>query len=1043
MSNVTVSGTVVTNSWGAGVVARYYGNIDQSTMTNVHADVSVTVTDGGSSAGGLVSIMGEGLTISNSSSTGTITGGWVGGLVGTVDDDNNRIENSYSTATVIASGSFRNGGGLVGVSQDLTISNSYFAGQMLGTNGASAGGLIGDAERNTVIENSFVTGLVEAEEYAGALVAAVSDSTVTITDSAWDLDTSGQSEAIGYAPSFYTPTVTNTGGLETSEMQNTLTLGGFTLDSSIWGTGSGLYPYFNWEYSSTPEAISGTVYSDAGTTAQSGAMVSALSGGNLIGSVASGANGYYYILTSAGSLDSAGVLSYLDGESTKAAVFKDTVSAAGVSGADIWGNAFNVDTGSAAMTDVVAGLDTTVGSVSDSDLDFLYNSTAVVRTDSNGNSLDFNVNADADFSLDSNLYAGGNLTVSTGGTFSVGTSSTILWAFDGDLRVNGDVAWTSGNELSLYNDGSNNSIQINGSVTAANGTLRVERTGAATNVSSTATGTIHVDRFLTDTSWTQVGSSLPDFYARDFSIENGQFLRALGGDGSSGSPYRITDVYGLQGLASSDLVGQSFLLANDIDASGTSDWNLGDGFDPIGVYGNEFSGSLDGQGHTISGLIIARGTENSVGLFGETVSGATISNLVLSGGSVTGNGAVGALIGSGRVVIDNVHVSTDVTGSGNGIGGLVGNLFSASITGSSSTGNVTGAGGVDAVGGLVGSADNASTIHRSYATGNVTVGGSLNLNFNAGGLVGENLGGITESFATGDVVTAGNTAGGLVGYNEGSVTDAYATGSVSSAAYAGGLIGEQSGSGSVTHAYATGPVVAIDGNDGGIAGLIDTGAGTTFSATYWNTETSGLTNAAGYSYDPSVSGMTGLSGNGMTDLDTFQAAGFSIDGKGATAKTWRIYDGYSTPLLRWLLTPVTVTGNDKTKTYDGTVYSGGFTYSTSPSGTSLLGTFDGGEAGAATALGSYIIGGGLYSTQFGYDIVYVPGTLTISAAPADPAPEPNRRQQVLERNRLAGPEALELREDLPEVCEPGLVGDESAVHPCNRSFGTWLNAAAE
>lgn len=370
MSNVTVSGTVVTKYWGGGVVARYHGNINRSTMTNVHADVSVTETGGGSAAGGLVGIMNEGLTISNSSSTGTINGGRVGGLVGTTDDFGNRIENSYSTATVIASGSSRVAGGLVADTEDLTISNSYFAGQVLGTSDASAGGLVGEADRNTTIENSFVTGLVEAEGNAGALIAEIRDSSVTITDSAWDTDTTGQSDAIGYTPSFYTPTVTNTGGLTTSDMQGTLTQGGFTLDSSTWGTGDGLYPYFNWEYSSTPEAITGTVYSDAGTTAQSGAIVSALSGGNLIGSAASGANGYYYILTSAGSLDPAGVLSYLDGESTKAATFSDTVSARGVTGADIHGSTLRIGTTQGSLSDTLIGLTTARGAYSDTDLDF-------------------------------------------------------------------------------------------------------------------------------------------------------------------------------------------------------------------------------------------------------------------------------------------------------------------------------------------------------------------------------------------------------------------------------------------------------------------------------------------------------------------------------------------------------------------------------------------------------------------------------------------------------------------------------------------------
>lgn len=247
MSNVSVSGTVVTNSWGGGVVARYFGNINQSTMTNVHADVTITENVTGSAIGGLVGIADEGLTISNSSSTGTITGSRPGGLVGSSNDDDNRIETSYSTATVTASGAGRTAGGLVSDAEDLAISNSYFAGEVNGINGASAGGLVGRADRNTVIENSFVIGLVEAEGNTGALVAEVSDSGVSITNAAWDIETTGQSDAIGRS-FFYTPVVTRTGGRSTAQLQGTLDFGlGYVLDNSIWGTGPGLYPYFLWE----------------------------------------------------------------------------------------------------------------------------------------------------------------------------------------------------------------------------------------------------------------------------------------------------------------------------------------------------------------------------------------------------------------------------------------------------------------------------------------------------------------------------------------------------------------------------------------------------------------------------------------------------------------------------------------------------------------------------------------------------------------------------------------------------------------------------
>ena len=56
--------------------------------------------------------------------------------------------------------------------------------------------------------------------------------------------------------------------------------------------------------------------------------------------------------------------------------------------------------------------------------------------------------------------------------------------------------------------------------------------------------------------------------------------------------------------SSQTLLSRNFVLAKDIDASGTANWNNGRGFIPIGD-GQIFSGTLNGQSkgqiHTISG----------------------------------------------------------------------------------------------------------------------------------------------------------------------------------------------------------------------------------------------------------------------------------------------------------------------------------------------------------------------------------------------------------------------------------------------------------
>src|SRR5690606_9123300 len=124
--------------------------------------------------------------------------------------------------------------------------------------------------------------------------------------------------------------------------------------------------------------------------------------------------------------------------------------------------------------------------------------------------------------------------------------------------------------------------------------------------------------------WTQVGPALPGFAADDFRLkeDTASFLRVLGGDGSAGSPWQISDVFGLQGMESLGLLDEHFLLANDIDASGTANWHAGMGFDRIGKSLSPlavFSGSLDGQGKVITDLTINR-FASIVGLFGGTSS---------------------------------------------------------------------------------------------------------------------------------------------------------------------------------------------------------------------------------------------------------------------------------------------------------------------------------------------------------------------------------------------------------------------------------------
>ncbi len=200
-----------------------------------------------------------------------------------------------------------------------------------------------------------------------------------------------------------------------------------------------------------------------------------------------------------------------------------------------------------------------------------------------------------------------------------------------------------------------------------------------------------------------------------------------GGSGTEGSPYQITNVSQLQEM--NDDLSANYTLMNDIDASGTYDWNNGEGFEPI-----EFTGTFDGNGSIISNLYINRPSTNNVGLFGYA-DGASISNVSLEDVNVTGDSYTGSLVGYNRY---------------------------GSVNQSSSTGNVTGWWNV---GGLVGR--NTGSVNQSYSTVNVNGTGTR-----VGGLVGWNDGPVNQSYSVGNV-TGNNSVGGLVGENSDSVTQSY------------------------------------------------------------------------------------------------------------------------------------------------------------------------------------------------------------------------------------------------------------------------------
>lgn len=111
---------------------------------------------------------------------------------------------------------------------------------------------------------------------------------------------------------------------------------------------------------------------------------------------------------------------------------------------------------------------------------------------------------------------------------------------------------------------------------------------------------------------------------------------APAGSGTELDPYRITTVPELQWIGTDGPLDSHYVVVNDIDASTTAMWDNGAGFIAIGTFLNGFRGSFDGQGHTISGLVIDRPTQSLVGLFGEVEAGAMVESVRLTTVNITG-----------------------------------------------------------------------------------------------------------------------------------------------------------------------------------------------------------------------------------------------------------------------------------------------------------------------------------------------------------------------------------------------------------------------
>ena len=354
----------------------------------------------------------------------------------------------------------------------------------------------------------------------------------------------------------------------------------------------------------------------------------------------------------------------------------------------------------------------------------------------------------------------GALYLSTANVDAVASAAGTSWGGNSPLSASTQY----GNVLNLgtvqtaklYIEGNNVTVLNTDAVTDTNGTAL---TGSAVTIRSAQTPHIGYDVGNTTTrNFTVKGATVTKNVSDYANANNSKSATArtwdvknLGGGAHTDYDYmRVHDVYELQhmdanrvnaAVTGSDkkIIGR-YMLANDIAASETQDWDRG--FQPIGSSDNSmgaFTGRFDGVGHTITGLTIKAPTDSfggySRGMFAE-IDHAHIENVSLKDASVSGEKDVGGIVGSAEwSTIRNVSFSGEVHGSGTVVGGIVGTLKRSTIENAYHEGTVE---GNSSVGGIVGFVFSNSTVQNVR---------------NAGKVVGnEMLGGIAGSVAWGSSV---------------------------------------------------------------------------------------------------------------------------------------------------------------------------------------------------------------------------------------------------------------------------------------------------
>ena len=924
INNCSATGNVTSSGGNIGGLVGFNAN----TVFNCSATGNVA---GVSDVGGLVGFNNGAGTVSNSFATGTASGSSnVGGLVGS---NSGTVNNSFATGT--ASGS-SNVGGLVGSNSGTVNSYCYYSGSPVSGEGIStsysnftnftfvsgATGLNWNESGNIITtenDSSFIwriddgsslpyfqyQDLVEDTPYSGGS-GTVDDPYLLSTDE--DIDELSATPANWSSYFQLTQNITLVGnhtpiGNYSTKFTGDFNGNGYTIkELTVYETTSyaGFFGY----------AYTGANIYDLRVEASSDGVVST---GSLVG-VLIGQNAFSTVsnCSATGNVTGGSNVAVLIGKNQQGTVLNCSVTG-NVSGSGTYiGGLIGYDLHStvrncSATGDVINGGSYVGGLVGNELSGTVSNCSAtgdVIGSSKVGGLLGYNSGSSV-----SNSFATGDATSSGNdvggliGTNNAGGNVSISFATgtaSGSSNVGGLIGNNYGGNVSnsFATGTASGSSSVGGLVGLNSGTVHSYCYYSGSPVSGEGTST----SYSSFTNFTFVSGATGLNWN-----ENSDIITT---ENDSSFIWRMTDAYTLpyfqyQNVPYSSGSGTSddpYLLSSDSDVdtlSATSaDWDkyflltqnitLAGNHTPIGNSGTQFTGDFDGNGYSITNLIVYQ-TTNYTGLFGYTNTGANIHDLGVetsSEGVVSTAFYVGGLLGEngGNGIVNNCSVTGNVTGVSY-VGGILGeNGGGGTVSNSFATCNVSGSS--DYTGGLAGY--NRNTV--SNCSTNSTVSGSAEV----GGLIGESNADVLNCYATGDVTGSGQSVGGLVGKNWDTISNCYATGNATTGdRYVGGLTGLNLGY--VYNSFATG--TATGTSNGGLVGVND---GTVTKGYYSGTPVSGAGTSTSYSNFMSftyVSGPTGLNWNvgGTQDIITTEDDPNYV---------WKIIEGYTLPYHQYQEDPI-------------------------------------------------------------------------------------------------------------------------------------------